>query len=70
MKKREPKSLLTLLPAILIVAVGAAFYLSGDGYYRYPCQDPENFTNPECQPPACLAAEDCTNMLIDLGETQ
>lgn len=70
MKKKQSQSALTLLPAILIVAVCIAFYLSGDGYYRYPCQDPENFTNPECQPPACLAAEDCTNMLIDLGETQ
>jgi len=70
MKKKNTSGLLTLLPAILIVAVIVAFYVSGDGYYRYPCQDPANFTNPECQPPACLAAEDCTNMLIDLGETQ
>ena len=68
--KKQPKSLLTLLPAILIVAVGAAFYLSGDGSYRYPCQDPENFDTPACQRPACIAAEDCTDMLIDLGETQ
>ena len=70
MKKREPKSLLTLLPAIVVVAVGAAFYLSGDGSYRYPCQDPANFTNPSCHRPACLAAEDCTDMLINLGETE
>ena len=70
MKKKQPKSLLPLLPAILIVAVGAAFYLSGDGSYRYPCQDPANFYNPSCQPPACLAAEVCTYMLIDLGETE
>lgn len=68
--KKQPKSLLTLLPAIIIVAVGAAFYLSGDGSYRYPCQDPANFTNPSCQRPSCLAAEDCTDMLIDLGETE
>lgn len=70
MKKKQPQSLLTLLPAILIVAVSAAFYLSGDGSYRYPCQDPANFTNPMCHPPLCLGAEDCTHMLIDLGETQ
>ena len=68
--KKQPKGLLTLLPAILIAAVGAAFYLSGDGSYRYPCQDPENFDTPACQRPACIAAEDCTDMLIDLGETQ
>ena len=70
MKKKEPKSLLTLLPAILIIAAGVIFYISGDGYYRYPCQDPDNFDNPACQRPACIAAEDCTDMLIDLGETQ
>jgi len=70
MKKKEHKSLLTLLPAILIIAAGVVFYISGDGYYRYPCQDPANFTNPSCHRPSCLAAEDCTDMLIDIGETQ
>ena len=70
MKKKQPKSLLPLLPAILIVAVGAAFYLSGDSSYRYFCQDPDNFEHPSCIPPACLAAEVCTYMLIDLGETE
>ena len=70
MKKKQSQSLLTLLPAALIIAAGVVFYLSGDGYYRYPCQDPANFNNVMCHPPFCLAAEDCTSMLIDLGETQ
>jgi hypothetical protein len=70
MKKKQPTSAITLLPPALILAAGLVFYLAGDGGYRYPCQDPANFTNPSCHPPACLAAEDCTSMLIDLGDTQ
>ena len=26
-----------------IAAVAAVFWISGDGFYRYPCQDPENW---------------------------
>jgi hypothetical protein len=63
-------NLLPLLPGILILAVGLIFYFSGDGYFRYMCQDPDHFDNPSCLPPACIAAEVCTYMLIDLGETQ
>jgi hypothetical protein len=70
MKKKQPQSLLTLLPAIIIALVAVMFYMAGDGSYRYPCQDPSNFTNPSCHPPACLAAEYCTDMLINLGETE
>ena len=61
---------ITLLPWVIISSAALLFYLAGDGFYRYPCQNPSNFSNPNCHPPACLAAEDCTEMLIDLGETQ
>lgn len=67
---KRPKSLLPFLPMILIAGAAVVFYLAGDGSYRYPCQDPSNFEHPSCLPPACLAAEICTYMLIDLGETQ
>jgi hypothetical protein len=66
----ERRSLLPILPIIILLVVGVMFYLAGDGHYRYFCQDPQNFESPSCLPPACLAAEICTNMLIDLGETQ
>jgi hypothetical protein len=68
MKKKQSNSLLALLPGAIIFAVMAAFYFSGDGSFRYPCQDPSNFTNPMCLPPNCLAAEDCTSMVLNLGE--
>jgi hypothetical protein len=66
--KKKTTSAITLLPAIIIAGVLIAFYAAGDGSYRYPCQDPANFTNPSCHPPACLAAEYCTSMVLNLGE--
>ena len=59
-----------LFPYALIAIAATVFLMSGDGRYRYPCQDPLNFDNPSCSPPACIASETCTDMLIDLGDTQ
>lgn len=42
------------------------FALSGcgyDGHYRYACQEPSNFNNPECTMPLCKVTGTCT---IDL----
>lgn len=30
-----------------------------NGHYRYPCQDPANWKNAECQPPVCTADGTC-----------
>lgn len=57
---------LTALPVFITLAVVAVFILAGDGFYRYPCQDPLNFNKPECNVPLCLADESCTSMLINL----
>lgn len=59
---------ISALPAIIIIGVALAFWAAGDGSYRYPCQDPENFDKPECEIPICLADESCTSMLIEMGE--
>ena len=32
--------------------------------YRYPCQDPANFSSPSCNPPVCEANGTCTKYLI------
>lgn len=29
-----------LMWVALLAAIAAVFYFSGDGFYRYPCQDP------------------------------
>lgn len=53
-----------LLWLLALAVIAAVFYFSGDGFYRYPCQDPLNWTAPECQPPACSANKTCPSSLI------
>jgi len=46
-------------------AIAGIFYLSGDGFYRYPCMDPSNWaTLAECKPPICSANRTCPSDLI------
>jgi len=45
-------------------AIVAIFILSKDGFYRYPCQDPDLWLAPECQPPICIATKQCSEDLI------
>ena len=43
----------------------AAVALIGCGdSFRYPCQDPDNFDKPSCNPPVCEASGTCTKYLI------
>lgn len=53
--------------AIAVVIFVMLFRTSGDGFYRYPCQDPEMWSQPQCQPPACEATGTCTDYLIERG---
>ena len=51
----------------ILVSFLMVFSLAGcgyDGHYRYPCQDPENWESPECNPPLCEATGTCTIDLI------
>jgi hypothetical protein len=32
--------------------------------YRYKCQDPDQFTAPECQKPRCLFTQTCPEYLV------
>ena len=41
-----------------------------DGYYRYPCQDPENWGNTECEPPECKVDGACTETLLGWDPTE
>jgi hypothetical protein len=50
---------------IFLMMVGLLTGCSYDGNYRYPCQDPANWDNPDCVPPVCEASETCTKDLID-----
>jgi hypothetical protein len=35
-----------------------------DGYTRYPCQEFENWDNPECQKPECEVSGVCSEDLL------
>jgi hypothetical protein len=41
-----------------------------DGYYRYPCQDPENWGKTECGPPECKVDGACTETLLGWDPTE
>ena len=49
---------------IFALIVGMAFVFFSDDVFRYECQDPANWENPECKPPICKAAGMCTEDLI------
>ena len=51
-----------------IALMVTVFYLSGDGFYRYPCQDPENWSALECTPPICLRTRMCATDLTGASE--
>ena len=51
--------------AFMVAVVAAVLNGCGyDGSYRYPCQDPANWQNPECEPPLCNPSGTCTKDLI------
>jgi len=49
----------------LVLFVFLAVVASGcEDRYRYNCQDPKNFGQPKCEPPACEADGTCTKDLL------
>ena len=52
---------------IFLLATTLALGLTSCGYqgfYRYPCQNPENWEKAECNPPICEASGTCTKDMI------
>ena len=54
------KAVFLILTALLLVGC--------EDRYRYPCQDPENKDNPECNRPACEADGMCYDKLNGLQQ--
>ncbi len=52
------------LAALLMISLTSCGY---QGFYRYPCQNPENWKNVECNPPVCEANGTCTKDLFGTG---
>jgi hypothetical protein len=53
----------------LVLAFGVGLFIllivrTGDGFFRYPCQSPEMWGAPQCNPPLCEADGTCTDYLI------
>lgn len=49
---------------ITIVSILLIGLLGCEDRYRYPCQDPANWGNEECQEPKCKAMGTCASDLI------
>lgn len=54
--------LFLLMVLMAIILSGCEVY---SGWVRYPCQEYENWNNPECKPPACIPEGLCTKDLFD-----
>ncbi len=49
-----------------LVSAGCGY----EGHYRYECQDPANWEDSDCNPPACLVDGICTETLIGFDPTE
>ena len=56
------KLISALLCGILVLGLSGCGVL--ESRYRYGCQDPANWKNAECNPPACEANGVCTKDLV------
>ena len=54
------------LSGLLMLSLTSCGY---QGSYRYPCQDPANWKNAECNPPICEASGTCTKDVIGKAST-
>jgi hypothetical protein len=52
----------------LVVAVFLVVALTGcEQYFRYPCQNPDNWEKPQCQKPLCEVNRDCPEHIFKSG---
>ena len=51
----------SLASLMLVVTLTSCGY---QGSYRYPCQDPKNWGNAECNPPVCDATGTCSKDIV------
>jgi len=59
------RHLIWLLPIVIVSLYIFAFSTAGDGWFRYPCQDPLNWEDKVCLHPICDADGTCTEYLIE-----
>ena len=55
---------LKLLMLTVCVGILCGLLAGCDDRFRYPCQNPTNWNNPECKPPVCTATGTCPEQLV------
>ena len=50
--------------SLVLISILALASCGDNGKYRYECQDPANWGNTECNPPACKVDGACTETLL------
>lgn len=57
---------LGLAVALVVLFIGGYLFSSCgfDNTYRYPCQDPTNWTTKACTPPECEPTGNCSQDLV------
>jgi len=57
-----------LLLSLAAISLGTLSSCGYDGNFRYSCQDPDNWENEECNPPACKVTGTCTEDILGWTE--
>lgn len=55
------KLFIVVISSVLLSGCGK---YNGEEIYRYPCQDPANWSSEECKPPLCEASGTCTKDVL------
>jgi hypothetical protein len=53
--------------AIAVLAIPMVFLSGCDQYYRYPCQNPDNWEKEQCKKPLCEVNRDCPEYIFKNG---
>jgi hypothetical protein len=59
---------LSLLALTVCVGILCGLLTGCDDRFRYKCQDPTNWSEPDCKPPICTASGTCPDMLVKSEE--
>lgn len=58
----------TSITTIIMTALFLGLLSGCEQYYRYPCQDPENWDTDACKRPLCEVNRDCPDLIFQEEE--
>lgn len=53
-----------MIKNIIQIIILLTFLIACSDRFRYPCQDPTNWNEPDCKPPLCTSTGTCPEMLV------